>query len=263
MPAAAGIPIRLKRNVHTPERARISPIIRENSLTDAEPRYTFTCPNCSGNFSIPLDRIPPVQARFRCPHCKQPMDFPSREEARVYVRLQGSRAAAGSGENESSRGSRLDSSPPSDPLTSEGPLDFSGGPGSPLNPLAGEAPAARFRVAKPGFEQDIFDRRSIRNLIRTGDILEYDRLRVDDGELVEAGKLSYLKSLFNLRKSSTAKPPQCCRTHTDKVAFFQCQDTRRPLCEDCAQEKKFGGTTLRVCDHCGGIAIGHVENAPA
>ena len=54
----------------------------ENPLADADQRYNFVCPSCSGNFSIQLDRIPPVQARFRCPHCKEPMDFPSREEAR-------------------------------------------------------------------------------------------------------------------------------------------------------------------------------------
>jgi len=60
--------------------------------------------------------------------------------------------------------------------------------------------------------------------------------------------------LFGLRKTTKAQPPVCCRTHTDKVAFFKCKTTDRPLCEDCAQEKKFGGTTIRVCQHCGGTA---------
>ena len=168
------------------------------------------------------------------------MDFPSREEARVYARLQ------------AESGSVRDPAPPSGPLSSEG-----------LPAGDPSVEATRFRIVKPGFEQDIYDRRGIRNLLRTGEIFENDRLRVDDGEPVDAGKLPYLKSLFDLRKTSTAKPPQCCRTHTDKVAFFQCQDTRRPLCEDCAQEKKFGGTTLRVCEHCGGTAINHAENASA
>ena len=63
-------------------------------MSDSDLQYTFTCPSCSGNYSILLERIPPVQARFRCPHCQKPMDFPSREEARVYARLQAESAAA-------------------------------------------------------------------------------------------------------------------------------------------------------------------------
>ena len=35
---------------------------------------------------------------------------------------------------------------------------------------------------------------------------------------------------------------------------------RRPLCEECAPEKKFGNSTARVCSHCGGNAQ---ELAPA
>jgi hypothetical protein len=69
-----------------------------------------------------------------------------------------------------------------------------------------------------------------------------------------ADSLPFLKSLFNLARSQPSQPPRCCRTHTDKVAFFRCHDTGRPLCEQCAQEKKFGGQTLRVCQHCGGTA---------
>ena len=57
-------------------------------MADAGQRYNFLCPNCSGNFSIQIERIPPVQARFRCPHCKEPMDFPSRDEARELIRQQ-------------------------------------------------------------------------------------------------------------------------------------------------------------------------------
>ncbi len=43
-----------------------------------------------------------------------------------------------------------------------------------------------------------------------------------------------------------------CRKHTDVVAHYQCKDSGRPLCDECAPEKKFGGTSVRVCDHCGG-----------
>jgi len=201
-------------------------------LTDAELRYTFTCPSCSGNFSIQLDRIPPIQARFSCPHCKQPMDFPSREEARVSARLQADVAVPGK---------------PSDPP-----------PEAPASARAAEPPppaeGSRFQVVKAGFGEDVFDRRGIRNLIRTGEIEQSDPLRVDDGEPVRADDLPYLKSLFNLRKTSRTMPPRCCRTHDDKVAFFLCEKTARPLCEDCAPEKKFGGTTIRVCQHCGGTA---------
>jgi predicted Zn finger-like uncharacterized protein len=211
----------------------------EGTLSDADLRYTFTCPNCSGSFSITLDRIPPVQARFRCPHCKKPMDFPSRDEARVYARLQAQGGSAQTADN--------------------------GRPPEPERVTPAAAPAAaaespapnentRFRVEKLGYEEDVFDRRSLRNLIRTGAVGEQDKLRVNDGEAVRAGDLPYLKSLFSLRRNSTAEPPPICRSHTDKVAFFQCASTARPLCEDCAPEKKFGSTTLRVCQHCGGTA---------
>ena len=79
-------------------------------------------------------------------------------------------------------------------------------------------------------------------------------VRVDEAVSVPAESLPVLKSLFNLAKSQASQPPRCCRTHTDKVAFFRCHDTGRPLCEKCAEEKKFGGQTLRVCQHCGGTA---------
>lgn len=204
-------------------------------MGDEDLRYTFTCPTCKGNFSIQLERIPPVRARFRCPHCKQPMDFPSREEARIYSSLQTSPGA----------------SPPVPSTQSpEPPVP------PPPPPPEAEPPAepSRFQVLKPGFEQDVFDRRAIRNLIRTGELVEGDRLRVDDGESVRVDDLPYLKSLFNLRKTSKALPPRVCRTHTDKVAFYICSSTGRPLCEDCSVEKKYGGTSVRVCEHCGGTS---------
>ena len=121
-----------------------------------------------------------------------------------------------------------------------------------------EAPAAtdnvRFRVEKPGFESDVFDRRAMRNLIRSGEVDEGDRVRMDEGETVRAGDLPFLKSLFSLRKSSRVSPPTGCRTHTEKVAHFRCNDSGRPLCEECSPEKKFGATIIRVCGHCGGTA---------
>jgi len=238
----------------TASRARLSSVLNffqsfdelgDFWVSEADLRYTFTCPNCAGNFSITLDRVPPVQARFRCPHCKKPMDFPSREEARVYARLQ-KQGGGGTADASASPGS-----------AAAGAVPAAG---------AGETPAAappdaanpgenaQFRVDKIGWEEDLFDRRGIRNLIRTGAITEMDQLRVNDGPPTTAGDLVYLKSLFGLRKSSSAQPPACCRTHPDKVAFYQCTTTVRPLCEDCAPEKKFGGTSIRVCVHCGGTA---------
>lgn len=210
-------------------------------MSEADLRYTFTCPNCSGNFSITLDRVPPVQARFRCPHCKKPMDFPSREEARVYARLQ--KQKAGVAEATGAGGSSADA-------TAEGDAPAGAPPGD-----AAPGENAQFRVEKAGWEDDVFDRRGLRNLIRTGAITETDMLRVDGGDPTQAGGLPYLKSLFNLRKASSAVPPACCRSHPEKVAFFQCTATLRPICEDCAPEKKFGGTVIRVCNHCGGPAL--------
>jgi hypothetical protein len=199
-------------------------------LNDSEQSYMFTCPTCSGHLSILLEKIPPVQARFPCPHCREPMDFPSREQARASARLQRERAEAAA---------RRDAS--RETLTEEEGAGF---------PSAN----VQFRIEKPGFEVDVYDRRAVRNLIRTGEVREGDGIRVDGGEPVLAGDLPYLKSLFNLRRGTTAKPPICCRTHTEKVAFFKCRESGRPLCEDCAPERKFGGTTLRVCNHCGQAA---------
>jgi hypothetical protein len=116
------------------------------------------------------------------------------------------------------------------------------------------AEPSRYQVVKAGFEEDVFDRRAIRALIRTGEVVEGDRLRVDDGEPVHAEDLPYLKSLFNLRKTSKVSPPRVCRTHTDKVAFYVCQSTGRPLCEDCSIVKKYGNAAVQVCNHCGGTA---------
>lgn len=210
-------------------------------MAESEQRYNFICPNCSGNFSIQIDRIPPVQARFRCPHCKEPMDFPSREEARAFIRLQAETGGAGA--------------VPKPPSAATDPLARETGPPTAFGDATNPGEGVRFRVEKPGFLSDVFDRRGLRNLIRTGEVAENDHIRVDDAGPVPAGDLPYLRSLFKMARSQLVRPPVCCRTHTDQVAFFKCHDTSRPLCEGCAPEKKFGGQTIRVCQHCGGTAV--------
>ncbi len=195
-------------------------------MNDSDLRYTFSCPTCAGSFSITLAKIPPVQARFSCPKCGKPMDFPSRDEARVYVLLQ----AGGGAEPESA--------PPT---------------------AAPEAPSAStaekvYRIEMKGFENDAYDRRGMRNLIRTNGLNEADSVRFGDDAPRRAVEFPELKSLFELRKSARALPPPVCRKHTDQIAYYTCTETGRPLCEGCAAEKKFGGTSVRVCEHCGGTA---------
>jgi predicted Zn finger-like uncharacterized protein len=222
-------------------------------LSDSDLRYTFTCPSCRGNFSILLDRIPPIQARFRCPHCEKPMDFPSRDEARVYARLQAETAAATPPADEPAAAAPAPPEPA--PVQVRAPVWKPPVPGS-LPPEGDPASVnQRFRVEKQGFETDEFDRRAIRNLIRTGEVGEEDFVSVDSAQPVPAGQVPFLRSLFKLRATSTVTPPARCRKHTDLVAFYKCQDTARPLCEECAPERKFGNTVARVCSHCGGNAV--------
>jgi hypothetical protein len=203
----------------------------------AEPglSYRYTCPQCAGNFSIELEKIPPVQARFGCPGCRHLMNFPSRDEARVYATLAQSAPAPAAGRS---------SARPAVAALDESPAG------------AGPAEGTRFRIEKAGFKGDVFDRRAMRNLIRTGEVTENDRVRMDDANSLLAGDVPYLKSLFALRKSSRGTPPASCRTHTARVALYRCVDSSRPLCEDCAPSKQFGGTTVRVCTHCGGTVAG-------
>src|SRR5262249_15313115 len=118
-------------------RAKIVLLFFGVAVSDPELSYTFTCPNCAGNLSIPLEKIPPVQARFRCPHCHKPMDFPSREQARVYAQLQtpapvGAAAGGSSGAGSGGSGGYTRSSQEA-PVAS---LDDTGGP----------SPTAQFRV---------------------------------------------------------------------------------------------------------------------
>ena len=109
-----------------------------------------------------------------------------------------------------------------------------------------------YRVERKGFENDTYDRRGMRNLIRTGGLAENDPVRADEEPSRKASDFPELKSLFDLKKNSRLKPPPVCRKHTDQLAHYVCVDTGRPLCEACAAEKKFGGASVRVCEHCGG-----------
>ena len=111
-----------------------------------------------------------------------------------------------------------------------------------------------YRVEGKGFENDEHDRRAMRNLIRTGAVNEGDMVAAGIAPAARADTIPELKSLFELRKTARITPPPVCRKHTERMAHYQCVDTGRPLCEDCAEEKKFGGTSVRVCAHCGGTA---------
>ena len=103
-----------------------------------------------------------------------------------------------------------------------------------------------------GFENDSFDRRAMSKLIRTAALNESHQVRSGAAAAVRAADLPELKSLFELRKTARTTPPPVCRKHTDVVAHYQCMDSGRTICDQCAPEKKFGGTSVRVCDHCGG-----------
>lgn len=216
-------------------------------MNDSELRYTFTCPTCAGSFSISIDRIPPVQARFSCPKCAKTMDFPSRDEARVYIMLQSDAGPAAAPE------------PPAAAVRAPAPAAPTPPPAAPPRPAPAtpEAVAApdadkRFTVEKVGFEGDVYDRRALRILIRSGAINERDLIKVGEAAAVPAGDMAELKSLFELRKSARSTPPAVCRAHTDQLAHYVCVSTERPICEECAEEKKFGGTSVRVCKHCAG-----------
>lgn len=219
-------------------------------MNDSDLRYGFSCPACAGTFTISLSKIPPVQARFSCPKCGKAMDFPSREEARVYISLQSAGAVPPAPEPEPA----VPTPPPpaAPPRPSPPPR-----PAAPSAPEPGGADATgtstkTYRVERKGFENDVFDRRAMRNLIRSGDIHDNDLVAVGADPPRRALDLPELKSLLDLKKASRLQPPAVCRKHTDRVAHFVCSGSERPLCEDCAAEKKFGGASVRVCEHCGG-----------
>ncbi|MEP6995026.1 MAG: hypothetical protein ABI968_10935 [Acidobacteriota bacterium] len=265
-------------------------------MADSDLRYTFACPSCAGSFSIQIERIPPVRARFSCPKCGKAMDFPAREEARVYMMLQ---PGEGAGEAGSALAVELPfravrapapaaqpakaAAPPREPAKAPAPTpppakapeppSPSWPPKAPVQPDASPEPApdrpfskrsaefqtahvpdgdTRYTIQKTGFEGDIYDRRAMRILIRTGAVNEADPVCLGPADAVRADLIPDLKALFELRKNARFTPPAVCRKHTDKLAHYRCASTSRPLCEDCAAERKYGGTSVRVCDHCGG-----------
>ena len=261
-----------------------------SAVNDEDLRYTFSCPSCGGSFSISLAKIPPVQARFSCPKCSKAMDFPSRDEARVFIQLK-----EGGGEIPSSPSA---AAPPEAPAPAPRPPEAAvpapppavprpapaspeppprppearvpepaPAPARPAAPRPAPAPeqldatGKTYVVDKKGFEGDEFDRRAMRQLIRTGALNENDIVSVAGATGTRADAIPELKSLFELRKTARTVPPPVCPKHTDRLAHYRCNDTGRALCEDCAEEKKFGGTSLRVCAHCGGTA-GDLHEAP-
>ncbi len=211
-------------------------------MNDADLRYGFSCPICAGTFSISLAKIPPVQARFNCPKCGKAMDFPSREEARVYISLQSSGAVAPAAAPEPAP-RELPRPAAVRPTPAPEPMDATGAPSD-----------KSYRLQKRGFEADVFDRRTMRTLIRTQLVQEGDLVAVDAAVAARADTIPELKSLFELRRNARTVPPPICPTHTDRLAHYKCADTGRPLCEECGDEKKFGGASVRVCSHCGGTA---------
>src|SRR4029077_17915959 len=93
-------------------------------------------------------------------------------------------------------------------------------PSPPLETLGDSTATSQktYRVEKKGFENDVYDRRSMRNLIRSGGLLENDSVAIDSDPARRAGEIPELKSLFALRKTSRVQPPAVCRKHTDRVA---------------------------------------------
>jgi hypothetical protein len=229
-------------------RAKIEFSFEEIPLNDADLRYGFTCPICAGTFSISLAKIPPVQARFNCPKCGKAMDFPSREEARVYISLQARDGAAST------------PAPAPAPAAMVPPVRETPRPASARAPATdpmdstGTQAEKSYRLQKRGYDADVFDRRAMRALIRSQLVNEGDLVGVDGAVAARADTIPELRSLFELRKNARAVPPPVCPSHTDRLAHYKCSDTGRPLCEECGDEKKFGGASVRVCSHCGGTA---------
>lgn len=200
------------------------------------------------------------------------MDFPSREEARIYIMLQ----TRNLGE--------APFPPPPDPTYESGPAPSAAPkpqppaaprpapatlapsplvpkpkpPAPPPPPPPADRQEQSYVIQKAGFEGDKFDRRGIRTLIRTGALISGDQISVDGAASVRADQFQDLKSLFELRKTAKFSPPAVCPKHLDQLAHYVCGATRRPLCEECAEERKFGGTSVRVCAHCAGT----VEEIP-
>ncbi len=200
------------------------------------------------------------------------MDFPSREEARVYMMLQTRNLGEApfppppepTYDAEPSRPAAP--APPAAPKPAPPPAKLAASPlvqkpapkPAPPPPPPSERQEQSYVIQKAGFEGDTFDRRGIRTLIRTGALGPADQLTVDGKAAGRADQLQDLKSLFELRKSAKFSPPAVCPKHLDQLAHYVCAATRRPLCVECAEERKFGGTSVRVCVHC----AGNVEEIP-
>jgi hypothetical protein len=176
------------------------------------------------------------------------MDFPSREEARVYISLQagggGAPAPAPSPAAAAVAPAPRETPRPAPPrMSATDPME-----------ATGTQVDKTYRLQKRGYDADVFDRRSMRALIRSQLVNEGDLVGVDGAVAARADTIPELKTLFELRKNARAVPPPVCPSHTDRLAHYKCADTGRPLCEECGDEKKFGGASVRVCSHCGGTA---------
>jgi hypothetical protein len=189
------------------------------------------------------------------------MDFPSREEARIYVMLQNRKL--GEAPFPPPPEPTYEPEPPSPPAPAKlqpAPLAPKPKPkaAAPPPPPPAERQEQSYVIQKAGFEGDTFDRRGVRTLIRTSALNPGDQVSVDGATSIRADQLQDLKSLFELRKNAKFSPPAVCPKHLDQLAHYVCASTRRPLCEECAEERKFGGTSVRVCAHC----AGNVEEIP-
>ena len=233
--------------------------------TEEELRYVFACSSCAASFSIAIEKVPPVQARFTCPRCGKAMDFPSRGEVRGDRPPEAGETSPEPAperpepEPEPEPALPPPAPPAPSPAVPEAPSPAPEPPSRPFAapPAARAEPAApdaekRYAVDEKGFENDSFDRRAMSKLIRTGALNESHQVRSGAAAAVRAADLPELKSLFELLKTARTTPPAVCRKHTDVVAHYLCLDSGRAICDACAPEKKFGGTSVRVCDHCGG-----------
>lgn len=185
------------------------------------------------------------------------MEFPSREEARIYVMLQTRNLGDAPFPPPPEPTYEPEPPPPPAPprLQASPPQPASRPPAAPPPPPPAERQEQSYVIQKVGFEGDTFDRRGIRTLIRTGALSPGDQIAVDGAAAVRADGMQDLKSLFELRKNAKFSPPAVCPKHMDRLAHYVCAASRRPLCEECAEERKFGGTSVRVCAHCAGNVV--------
>ena len=217
--------------------------LRGFSLNDSELRYTFSCPNCAESLSIPLAKIPPVQARFGCPKCGKQMDFPSREEAARLRDAPGRRR----------RRAEPDPSPAA------------------ANPPARAAPAPRpirasglhraeriYRVEKEGFENDVYDRRGMRepDPHRTASTRPTRSALGDDAPAPASDYPELSRSSSCARAPRSVRRPSAASTRTSS-RLTRCTAPAGPL-RGLRRPKGSSGAPPCGCDHCGGT----VEELP-